>query len=99
MQPPPPLTAHLFSLGQTAAAAAAAEPLQALAARLREQDIEAVFQAHDADPRPPAGAGPEVYVSIGGSASDFAGLFAMPLADRRRWLHVAVADVDASALL
>jgi len=99
MSPPPPLTAHLFSLGQTAAATAADESLQALAARLREQDFAVVFQPHDADPRPLAGAGPEVYLSIGGAAADYAGLFAMPHADRRRWLHLDSADIDAAALL
>jgi glycosyltransferase involved in cell wall biosynthesis len=98
--PPPPLTVHLFAHGMGANAAVAHEPLRALANRLRDSDFTVVFHAHDADPRPMTGPGPAVYVSIGGAAVDFPLLFAMPLAERSRWLHFAAPEaIEAGALL
>src|SRR5438046_3970713 len=99
MSAPALLTAHLFVLGQTAAAAAHQEPIQALIKRLREREIRAVLHSHDEDPRRVTDTDPSVYITIGGSDSEFPALFNLPLFERRRWVHYRDAvTIDSSAI-
>ncbi|SFI38818.1 Glycosyltransferase involved in cell wall bisynthesis [Paenibacillus sp. UNC496MF] len=85
----PLLTAHLFAAGGTAEDD---QRLQRLIERLAERHIAA--KRYEAD-RPLAESGPRaprVYASIGEDWREFPALAALPVHEKRRWLHFRTPD-------
>lgn len=88
MTTPDLLTVHLF----TAEARLAGTALSRLQERLGRDGIRLHTHSQAASPPQHPAEGPVVLVSLGGNAGEFPGLWGLPLADRRRWLHVNSVD-------
>lgn len=97
---PPVLTVHLFLWDDANAEAPSGADLQALRERLLQHDMVCVCHGRHALPPAEQLHEPTVLVSVGGANQDFAALYALPLAHRRRWLHVpACARIEPKALI
>lgn len=94
MTSPTPLTAHLFAELSRGDGTPSRQDVESLVVRLRQDEVAVVMYGRTEQPDPSQWSGPQVYVSIGGRDSDFEGLYALPFAQRRRWLHYpGAADV------
>lgn len=97
---PPVLTVHLFMWDDASPLAAKSADVEGLRERLRQQEMALVCHSRQAQPPQQQLHEPTVMVSVGGMDRDFAALYALPLSQRRRWLHVAAcADVEPKGLL
>ena len=97
---PPLLTVHLYVDDRDAVSPSYLAALNELMARLQATGIATLRGWNGGDPLSISTIGPSVFVSMGESDRVFAGLYAMPLADRRRWLHYRhPADIQPDSLL
>lgn len=87
------LTLHLFVQSSTEQRTPSPQVLD-LIERMHQHEIACVVHTSQAQPPDDVPHEPCVFVSVGAQATDFVGLYAMPLARRRRWLHVT----DATSL-
>lgn len=93
------LTLHLF-LADSACRPNNSPELGDLLERMRQHNIACVLHGRDAQPPEDRPHEPAVFVSVGGGAADFPGLYGLPMAYRRRWLHVKdCLQIDPKAVI